>query len=344
MPPNKILCYTGTMAQKENESGKRESNLKLFRIHQIDAEIRSGSYPNKVSLSQKLEVSERTIARDLDYLRDFYKAPIEFDVIRNGFYYTEADFFIKYVNLTEGELFSLSLFDRLLTQYKNTPLESQLKTIFAKITSGLPDKVQFDSQFLSNEITYVSEPLPQIDSEIFKTIMKALQSHTRVKICHKPLTHDKTERQIDPYHIVCKAGSWYVLAFCHLKNQVRIFSLARIKSAQLTGEHFAVPKDFKLSDYIDPSFGIWASEQKKYTIKIRCSDLLAKSALEQKWHEKQTTTQNPDGTVDVCFETTQLHESMLLAMNLGANAKVLEPPELIELVQKQCEGILRNYR
>ena len=112
---------------------KRESNIPVHRIHLIDEEIRRGTYPNKKILAKKLEVSERTIFRDLEFLRNFYNAPMEFDAVRNGFYYTDPDFYVKSVTLSEGELFSISLFDKLLSQYKNTPLEKKLKSIFEKI-------------------------------------------------------------------------------------------------------------------------------------------------------------------------------------------------------------------
>ena len=106
---------------------KRESNIPVHRIHLIDEEIRRGTYPNKKILAKKLEVSERTIFRDLEFLRNFYNAPMEFDAARNGLYYTDPDFYVKSVTLSEGELFSISLFDKLLSQYKNTPLEKKLK-------------------------------------------------------------------------------------------------------------------------------------------------------------------------------------------------------------------------
>jgi proteasome accessory factor B len=106
-----------------------EEKVRINRILMLDDAIRSGSYPNATILAQKADVNPRTILRDIEYLRIMYNAPIEYDYTRRGFYYTEPNFFIKSIVLTEGELFSVALFDQLLNQYRNTPLEAHLRAI-----------------------------------------------------------------------------------------------------------------------------------------------------------------------------------------------------------------------
>ena len=324
---------------------KRESNIPVHRIHLIDEEIRRGTYPNKKILAKKLEVSERTIFRDLEFLRNFYNAPMEFDATRNGFYYTDPDFYVKSVTLSEGELFSISLFDKLLSQYKNTPLEKKLKSIFEKITLSLPDSVQVDSGFLSKDITTISEPMPVIDVNVFSKIMESLQSRTTIEFDHYSLDDSqKKNRSIDPYHICCKGGSWYVIGFCHKREEVRIFALNRISNVRITKLHYSIPKNFKVGNYIDSGMGVWASEKIKYKIRIKCSKKLATVAREYKWHPNQELEIQEDGSVVVSFETTQMHETLKLVMSLGSDAVVLEPEELADLVVESAQNILSNYK
>ena len=66
-----------------------EEKVKLSRIARIDAEIHSGKYPNAEKLAAELEVSPRTILRDIDYLKYTYDAPIAYDFNKRGFYYRE---------------------------------------------------------------------------------------------------------------------------------------------------------------------------------------------------------------------------------------------------------------
>ena len=89
-----------------------EEKVKLSRIARIDAEIRSETFPNSEELAAKLEVSPRTILRDIEYLKDFYNAPITYNFSKRGFYYTEPNFFIRSVMLSKEELKTITLYDQ----------------------------------------------------------------------------------------------------------------------------------------------------------------------------------------------------------------------------------------
>ena len=86
----------------------REEKVKVFRILKIDEIIRCGKFPNASYLCKKFEVSRSTIMRDIDFLRDRYNAPLEYDEEKRGYYYTDPTFFIKSVMLSEGDLFAVS--------------------------------------------------------------------------------------------------------------------------------------------------------------------------------------------------------------------------------------------
>jgi hypothetical protein len=62
----------------------------IERMAQIMAEIQAGMYPNTLHLAEKLEVSAKTIARDIEFLRDRLRQPIEYDARRWGFYFTHT--------------------------------------------------------------------------------------------------------------------------------------------------------------------------------------------------------------------------------------------------------------
>src|SRR5262249_1965416 len=93
----------------------------LARLAVIDQTIRSRAYPNATFLARQLEAPRRTICRDLDLLRDRLGAPLEFDRRHNGYYYTEPNYCLPLVHLTEGELLALFLAERLLQEYRGTP-------------------------------------------------------------------------------------------------------------------------------------------------------------------------------------------------------------------------------
>ena len=323
----------------------KEKIVLVHRINQIDDIIRRGNYPSASQLAKELGVSLRTINRDFDVMRDYYYAPLEYDERKRGWYYKDPNFFIKYIQIGEGELFSLSLFDNLLLQYKNTPLEEKLSSVFEKIRQSLPSTVTIDSRFLDNAVTYIPDALAPIKTEVFDAVFSGLKKKQTLSFEYKPL--QKTtfmERKIDPYHIICQRGNWYVIGFCHLKKEIRIFSFSRINNVQLTKDRFEVPKDFNAKDYVDKTMGVWLSAKTKYKVRLLFNAEIGTFAAEHIWHENQTVKQNEDGSVEVSFETTQLPEVKRLVLGQGRTVKVLEPQELVEEVKTELNSIIKMYK
>jgi len=325
-------------------SEKRIAYNSQRRLAIIDQYISDGNYPTASFLAKKLECSVRTIQRDINEMINFYHAPIEARQGNGGYYYSDPTFFLKSVMLSEGELFSLTLFDQLLNQYKNTPLEENLRKIFEKITEGLPNSVTVDSSFLKSNVTFIPDLLPEIDAKVFETIFSALQNHKSLRFDYRPLQKNTfMERKLDPYHAVCQKGNWYILGFCHDKNEVRVFNISRIKNTEETSERFKVPKTFKAEDYFDKELGIWLSAKQKYNVELLIDKAIGTFALERKLHSDQKITENSDGSVLIQFETTQLPEIKRWVLGQGKTVKVLNPPELVQDILNEVKCIQNLY-
>lgn len=329
---------------KSQTSTVRQEKVVFRRIRAIDTEIRSGSYPNTNDLAKKLEVGVRTISRDIEEMKLFYNAPIAFDRAKNGYYYTEDSFYIKDISLSEGELFSVALFERLLSGYRNTPLETHLRSVFRKIAESLSERATIDTMYLDDSVTYISEPLAQIAAEVFNTVFSAVRTSKEIRFDYRPLQKQTyMSRTVKPYHIVCQKGSWYVIGFDAYKNDIRIFAFSRIKNAITTGETFEIPESFAWQKYIDADIGVWASSQVSHKIQLRFAAEIATFASEYIWSRSQTVTQNEDGTVEVVFETTQLPEVQRWVLGQGHTVQVLEPQELIDAVRAELLQMCKMY-
>ena len=325
-------------------SGNRNNKVQRYRLLQIDEEIRNGRFPNATTLAKKIEVSSRTIQRDIEYMRDMYNAPIEFDAQKNGYYYTESSFYIKSVPLSEGELFSVALFDQLLEQYRNTPLENDLRSVFKKIEMSLPNNITFDSSFLQSQTTFIPDQIGVINPQNFETVFSALKNRHVLKFKYRPL--QKTtwmERKINPLHSVCQKGNWYILGFCHDKQDIRVFNFSRMKDVLELQEMFEIPCGFNPANHFDKEIGIWLSATQKYTVELLISAEIGTFALERSWNKNQKIEQREDGSVWVSFETTQLPEVKRWVLGQGKTVKVLNPPELIEQVREEVAAVLGMY-
>lgn len=277
-------------------------------------------------------------------MRGYYNAPLEYSAEKRGWFYTEPNFFIKYVPLGEGELFSLALFDQLLLQYKNTPLEQNLKSVFKKITESLPEKIFVDSTFLSDDVTYIPDALPKINPKNFEKIFNALRTKSMLSFNYCPLQKSTfMQRKLEPYHVVCQRGNWYVLGKDNLKGDIRIFSFARMENVKITSEHFEVPADFDVRKYVDSQMGVWLSSHEERKVRLLFSTQIGTFAAEHIWNENQKVVRNTDGSVEVSFRTTQLPEVKRLVLGQGSTVKVLEPENLVTEVKEEIAKMAEMY-
>lgn len=88
----------------------------LERLLQLDALLRTKQRHTADSLAKEVEVSERTIRNDLNFLRDRYSAPVEC-TRQKGYHYTDLEWRLPTITLSKGELFALTLGARMLESY-----------------------------------------------------------------------------------------------------------------------------------------------------------------------------------------------------------------------------------
>ena len=139
-----------------------------FALAKLDDWIRSGKYPNATSAAKEMEVNRRTVKRDFEFLRDGFNAPLEYSRENNGYFYTEPDFALPLVRMTEGELVALFLAAQLLQQYGATPFKRDIQAAFAKICSWLPAEVSLDLAALGQSLSTRQTAISRQDPKVFR--------------------------------------------------------------------------------------------------------------------------------------------------------------------------------
>jgi hypothetical protein len=198
----------------------------LARIMAIDQAIRSGSWPNARTLARRLEVHPRTVQRDITYLRDQLRAPVDFDPIHNGYRYTEPAYRLPYFQLTEGELVALLLAGRLLGQYRGTPFEADLGRAFAKLRALLPETAWVRLDAAADCLSVLPAVRTPLDPAAFATLSGAVVGRRRVEMVYWTASRNATtSRDLDPYHLALVGDDWCVIGHCHRRGEVLVFSI-----------------------------------------------------------------------------------------------------------------------
>src|SRR5205085_2765436 len=157
---------------------------RMMRMHQ---KLKAGRYPNCRKLADELEVSSKTVQRDIDFMRYRLGLPIEYDQLHFGFYYTEPVAGFPNVDISQGELIALYVGQKALAQYKGTAFEAPLSTAFRKITDGLRDRISFSWSELDSAISFRSAGRTVADLQTFETLSQAVFKSLDVRFDYKKL-------------------------------------------------------------------------------------------------------------------------------------------------------------
>lgn len=152
----------------------------------IDQRIRSGQAPNCRQLAAGLEVSRRTILRDIDFMRYDLGAPVEYDPARRGYVYTEPNWVMPSVRITEGELFALMVAEKALDAYAGTPWAEKLGRVFERMIGSLPDRIEVAPRELLPRVRFDAEAPSVVAPEILTTVAEAVSSNQVLDLAYRP--------------------------------------------------------------------------------------------------------------------------------------------------------------
>lgn len=116
----------------------KRNKSQFSRLLELDKRIRQGLYPNCLNFSADWEVSQKTVQRDIDFLRDSLNAPIDYDREKKGFYYTTTQWFMPSISVSEGDLVAILVAEKALEQYRGTDPGPSSEDPPAHVYAGLP--------------------------------------------------------------------------------------------------------------------------------------------------------------------------------------------------------------
>ena len=322
-------------------TGKKSSLERLVKIYNA---ISSGSGSTVASMAEDLEVSTRTVERDLEFMRDRLGAPLKYDRGKRTHVLAEPWGFPT-VTMTEGEAIVLYLGENLLQQCTGTAYEGYIRSCMDKIRTILQNDVHLRADELHRLVSF---RLPQLRgdqkmvADHYTTILGAVNKRFVVSLTYKALSTGKTsERNVEPYHITVKEGACYLLAFCRLRREYRLFALDRIERAEVTNEEYTVDKDFDPGRFLERSWSLEKGET--HIVRLRFDSVQAPYIKERTWHESQEIESLDDGGIIFNVMVEGLGEITRWAMQFGSHAEVIEPPELREAVREEVRKLSNLY-
>lgn len=289
--------------------------------------------------------SLRTAYRDLD---DLQKAgfPMYTENSESGQRWRLLDSFRVKIPapFTLTELLALHVSRDLCRVLQGTVFFESIESLFHKLQTLLPrETIEYLDRIVSSFQTGI-RPYRNYAHyrELVQQVNRAVVDRKRIDIIYHALrSKEETRRKIDPYALWLYEGTIYIVGKCHLRDQIRMFVLDRIRMMQVLDEGFEIPEDFDLENHVRHGFKVMTDEL--YTVRIWISPEWARYISERIWHESQHIQKQFDGAIELTFRVAGLDEIKQWVLSLGPEAKVLEPTELIDFITRSLQDTLGQY-
>jgi proteasome accessory factor B len=313
---------------------------RMLRIHE---ELRRGAFTNCTRLADTLEVSRKTIVRDIAFMRDRLELPIEFDARINAYRYTHPVSAFPTVQVSEGELLALLVARKALEQYRGTPFHRQLEASFEKLTGGLKDRISFSPAEELQSVSFKNVGLGKADLEVFNALSGATLRQREVEFDYrKPGETKSARRRVRPYHLANRENLWYLVGFDGERAALRTFALPRISKPVVLDVQFVRPADFSPEKFFASALGVLGGER-DYRVIIRFAAAVADRVREREWHESQELHDLPDGRLELRLRLGALPEIVRWVLTWGSDAEVMQPKELREQLRAIAETLRARY-
>lgn len=315
------------------------------RLQTIHHQIKESRHPNASSLAKELRVSTKTVQRDLDYLRDELEAPIEFDRRENGYLYSRSDYVLPFLPVDGNDLFSIGVAAQVMELFGGTPLARDLKNCYGRLAELMPPAVRLRPEIVRERIALRSlAPYRPVREETWQAVAEAMQRGISLSIRYRhPGEPPDEPRVIRPYAIVLWERDWLAVAEDASAGRVKTFYLSRMEGPRLTGERYAIPKDFDVSRHFRHTFGLFVGGEKPFRFRVRFSPEAAGEIREQRWHPQQSIEDLPGGGAILELPAVSIREAREFVLRYGKNARVLAPPELVDDLRDQALALERAY-
>lgn len=312
---------------------------KIERIYLLDSILKQRRTPIAIeALMERLECSQATVYRIIASLRDEYNAPIFSD--EHGVCYDRsAQFDLPGIKLNAEETHGLLMAAQLLEDLQSDSLQKPLERILNGIDKVLQQK-GINNRRLIQIIPALSR---KPDSHIFQQVMTALQQEKKLDITYLNRSDKaQTKRLISPQRLTSYKNAWYIDAWCHLREGIRLFALEQIQQASVDIEKAKkIPADALRSHYAE-SYGIF-SGQMKHRAEIKINTDLAPWTVFEHWHSKQQIKRLDDNHILLTIPYNDDRELIADVMRLGQAAQILAPITLRDKFKQQLESILTHY-
>ena len=208
----------------------------LSRLISILTILKSKRLLTATELAEKYDVSIRTIYRDI---RKLEEAGIPVYTIEGRGYSLMDNYTVAPVQFSEKQANALITAQHIINQSKDASFVTNFNEALIKIKSVFRSSIQEKSELLNDKIHVINWEYEEFSSNALSEIQLAITNFTFVEINYQKANDPTISfRRIEPCAMYSTNHKWILIAWCHLRNEMRAFRIDRIKHFKILSEKF----------------------------------------------------------------------------------------------------------
>ena len=317
---------------------------RIYRVLRLITLLQSGRSFTAGKLAEELEVSRRTIFRDLNML-EMARIPYYYDTENDG-YKISRHFFLPPINLTITEALAILTLTGRLRNAKRLPLLAHGARAAGKLEAALPRPIRERVGDMMEHLSVSLGPVSQHEGvdAMFSELTEATVAR---RICRMVYISFHEKRQITlnvhPFRLTFAGRAWYLIAWSVRHGEVRTFKLGRIRKLTVTGKTF---KPHHKDEGENPFGSAWGMipEGRLYDVHLHFAPKVAGNVAEVQWHESQRVEWNDDGSAEFHVTVDGLSEITWWILGYGDQVEVVAPSALRTRVTDVAGAMVKMYR
>ena len=322
----------------------------LERIYKINTLLANRRFVTRQELIDQLGISWPTLKRDLAHLRDRMNANIVFDRDLGGYRFDRdtptvgPQFELPGLWFSAEEIHALLTMQHLLSHLDTGgllgPHIAPLMESLTKALGGADNPVDE----VKRRIRLETVGARQFHLDHFQAVGSALLRRKRLAIrYHARGTDEVTEREVSPLRLVHYRDNWYLDAWCHLRDELRAFSVDAIEHAEIVDRKARDVPDAKLDQVLGAGYGIFSGDDVTWAT-LRFTPERARWVASERWHPQQQGRVLDDGSYELRVPYADDRELLMDVLKYGGDCTVVGPQALRARVEGELERARGNYR
>jgi predicted DNA-binding transcriptional regulator YafY len=317
--------------------------MRANRLLSIVLLLQSHRHLTARDLAERLEVSERTIHRDMEALSSA-GIPVVAERGTGGGWSLLGEYRTNLTGLNEDEIQSLFVSKpaRLLADLK---LEKAAEGALLKLLAALPSIYRRGAEYARQRIYIDVTGWNRLDEAVplLPVLQEATWQERRLRMIYHRGECETVERLVDPLGLVAKGSVWYFVAA--VDGQVRSYRVSRVESAEMTDAHSIRPPDFDLASYWEQSASQFRAGLPRYQAIVRVRpEIISRMPYAGRFARIERMDQPDDhGWVRIYLRFDVEEMACEYALSFGTQLEVIEPLTLRQKVIDAAKSVVAFY-